>query len=147
MFLLWLACTTERAVPDAPIPPPNTPLSTQLAEAPVNPDGSIIGGSPTPVPVSQSPEELYKSCEPRVEGPSTPNECTKDSDCASTGCSNEVCMLATKAAEIMTTCDIQICFSVLSSCGCKEGLCSWTIAANARPMPVIFTPSELNPPQ
>jgi hypothetical protein len=26
------------------------------------------------------------------------------------------------------------CFSVLSACGCKEGLCSWTIAEGARPL-------------
>ena len=146
MMFLFLAACSERA----PTPPPNTPISTVIASSPVNPDGSVVGSPPgnapgasVPPATTLSPEETYKLCEARVEGPSTPGECTQDSDCAKAGCSTEVCVPAKKVGDIITTCEIQACFSVLSSCGCKDGMCSWTVAANARPMPRVFTPPEL----
>ncbi|MBW2255419.1 MAG: eight-cysteine-cluster domain-containing protein, partial [Deltaproteobacteria bacterium] len=52
-------------------------------------------------------------------------ECNSDADCASTGCGREVCTTAT--ADVMTTCEIRQCFSILDSCGCVKGRCTWSL--------------------
>ena len=121
IWLFLLACATERT----PAPPPQT-LSGSTETTPT----TTVVESPTP----QDAASLYNACMQRVEGTQTAGECTTDADCAIAGCSREVCVPAAKAGEIITTCEVLPCFSVLSACGCKEGLCSWTVAEGARPL-------------
>lgn len=137
MFLAMLgACGSERN----PSPPPQTVTAVAMPVAtPV--------GAPLPSPVISTPEEVqaaYALCHDRVEGKSTPGECKTDTDCATAGCSNEMCVTAVAAKDIITTCEMQACFAVLSQCGCVEGLCQWSIAPNARSM---LRPNPIGLPQ
>jgi eight-cysteine-cluster-containing protein len=77
--------------------------------------------------VMPSPEELYAMCEARVEEPRVDGECTTDDDCATAGCAGEVCTTKSAATDVMTTCENKICFSILDTCGCVDGQCSWSI--------------------
>jgi len=54
-------------------------------------------------------------------------ECTSDSDCATGGCSGEVCGRKGEVEKIVTPCVYPLwyeCFR-LTSCGCVNGTCSW----------------------
>lgn len=55
------------------------------------------------------------------------NECTSDRDCATGGCSGEVCAPRKEATEIITPCVYKPWYNCLSltSCGCVNGLCTW----------------------
>ena len=55
------------------------------------------------------------------------NECTSDADCATGGCSGEVCAPKEEAREIVTPCVYKPWYDCLSltSCGCVNGLCTW----------------------
>jgi len=50
-------------------------------------------------------------------------ECSKDSDCIITGCSNHVCA----SESVVTTCEVREEYNCtkLTSCGCFEGACMW----------------------
>ena len=87
----------------------------------------VAATAPSPAPAD--PAALYASCRERVEGPEADGECATDADCAAAGCSREVCVSAATAAQIMTACDVEECFAVLSSCGCQAGRCQWLVAA------------------
>ncbi|KUH33103.1 hypothetical protein APY94_07485 [Thermococcus celericrescens] len=54
-------------------------------------------------------------------------ECTSDADCATGGCSGEVCAPKKEAREIVTPCVYKPWYDCLSltSCGCVNGLCTW----------------------
>jgi eight-cysteine-cluster-containing protein len=78
-------------------------------------------------PAPPSPEELYAMCEARVEEPRVDGECVSDEDCATAGCAGEVCTTTAGAADVMTTCENKLCFSILDTCGCIDGQCSWSI--------------------
>ena len=81
-------------------------------------------------------QDLYEGCRERVEYIETPGECTTDDDCMRGGCSREVCAPAATITEIMTTCEIRLCYHVLDSCGCNEGLCQWSIHPDGKEVPV-----------
>jgi eight-cysteine-cluster-containing protein len=107
------------AEPSAPI----TVDAPATAHEPGN-DGLSSGNKPS----SRSPAELYADCKDRVEGEDKPGECQSDSDCQKSGCSSELCISTTQAAQgIMSTCEVRPCFEVLSSCGCEAGVCSWSV--------------------
>lgn len=106
-LVLFAACSAK----------PSTPPEAPAPEAP----------AATPEPVVEDPKSLYAACEDRVEQPQTAGECTTDADCKAMGCSSEVCAAA-QSGPMMTTCEVQPCFAVLSSCGCHEGVCTWTLA-------------------
>lgn len=102
--------------------------------------GCSGAASPSPTSVATAPEvgtaagggaltaaQLYGACQERVEGSSTPGECHTDADCSRAGCSQEVCVPAREAAEVMSTCERLPCFNTLDTCGCHEGVCSWTL--------------------
>ena len=105
---------------------------TTVKPAPLGDEGRVVqaGGTapadapPLPLP---SPEELYATCEARVEGPSVEGECASDADCGTAGCAAEVCTTRTAAADVTTTCENKLCFSILDTCGCVDGQCSWSI--------------------
>jgi eight-cysteine-cluster-containing protein len=83
---------------------------------------------PAPAPAKkQDKESLYAACKDRVENPQEAGECTADADCARTGCGSEVCTTSAAAKGFMTTCDARYCYQVLDTCGCHEGVCSWTL--------------------
>ncbi len=106
-FALFLACsgTAAPALPTAVAPAVGTPAG---------------GGA-------LSAAALYGACQARVEGSSTPDECHTDSDCARAGCSQEVCVSARRVSEVQSTCERLPCFTTLDTCGCHEGICSWTL--------------------
>jgi eight-cysteine-cluster-containing protein len=86
----------------------------------------------------RTPRALYAACQDRVEGAGASGECASDADCARAGCASEVCVAAKQAPEVMTGCDVLDCFSVLDSCGCHDGLCTWTLklpAPGPTPLP------------
>ena len=118
LFLL-IACSGKNANPEA-----------EAANEPV------ADAEPAPEPAAEpvdvkteipSPQELYDSCQERVEGRQKEGECTVDADCKTAGCGSEVCTTVANAAEVMTTCEDKICFKILDTCGCNEGMCTWTI--------------------
>lgn len=96
---------------------PTSPVAVAVAPALGTPAG---GGALTA-------EQLYGACEARVEGSSAPGECHTDSDCARAGCSQEVCVPARLVADVQSTCERLPCFTTLDTCGCHEGICSWTL--------------------
>lgn len=108
LLLLLLACGGTR--PGAAPPPEDAP-SVVVTVPP-----AARGASKTPA----------GDCTQRVEGREQDGECVTDADCARAGCSQEVCVPAKAAGEVVTTCEILPCFATLDSCGCHEGRCSWT---------------------
>ncbi|MEW5996418.1 MAG: eight-cysteine-cluster domain-containing protein [Candidatus Micrarchaeota archaeon] len=53
--------------------------------------------------------------------------CTVDSDCARAGCSSQLCVAASEAPGIVTTCEYRpeyACYAQ-TTCGCVQGSCSW----------------------
>jgi heavy-Cys/CGP-CTERM domain protein len=54
-------------------------------------------------------------------------ECTSDADCATGGCSGEVCAPKEEASNIMTPCVYRPWYTclALTSCGCVNGVCTW----------------------
>ncbi|ASJ06162.1 CGP-CTERM-anchored Cys-rich protein [Thermococcus pacificus] len=55
------------------------------------------------------------------------SECTSDADCATGGCSGEMCAPREKASGIMTPCVYRPWYTCLAmtSCGCVNGVCTW----------------------
>ncbi|QDA30396.1 eight-cysteine-cluster domain-containing protein [Thermococcus indicus] len=55
------------------------------------------------------------------------SQCTSDADCATGGCSGEVCAPKEEAPKIVTPCVYKPWYDCLSltSCGCLNGLCTW----------------------
>jgi eight-cysteine-cluster-containing protein len=54
-------------------------------------------------------------------------ECTLDSDCATGGCSGEICGLRGQVEDMVTACiylDSYECLG-LTECGCVDGECAW----------------------
>lgn len=94
-----------------------------------------------------TPTALYEACRDRVEGPEEPGECAEDGDCARAGCGSEVCVAASRAGEIFTTCEVRPCFSVLEACTCQEGVCTWTLTDTVpeQPEPNLPDPSRVLP--
>jgi len=120
--------------PSEPSPAPQPePAATERAPAP---SADSASSNPT------TAQELYESCEARVEQPEADGECESDSDCVKGGCSSEICTTAAAAADLMTTCEVLPCFSVLDACGCVEGRCRWSIVDKgpAAPMPPLMLP-------
>ena len=85
---------------------------------------------PEEIPGTSNASALYEECRTRVEGREKDGECQSDDDCGRAGCSSEVCVTTSLAAEVMTTCEVLPCFAVLDTCGCVEGRCSWSLAAD-----------------
>ncbi|WP_258083527.1 CGP-CTERM-anchored Cys-rich protein [Thermococcus thermotolerans] len=56
-------------------------------------------------------------------------ECTSDADCATGGCSGEVCAPREEASKIVTPCVYMPWYDCLSltSCGCVDGICTWKL--------------------
>ncbi|MEZ4240259.1 MAG: hypothetical protein R3F59_29710 [Myxococcota bacterium] len=131
--LLATACKPKSS--DAP-PPAAT---DEVAPVPAEPEPA-----PEPEPAA-TPQSLYEACIDRVELPQADGECTKDEDCATAGCGNEVCTSTKEQANVMTTCEDRLCFKVLEACGCHEGHCSWTLKAEV-PAEQVPAPGGSLPP-
>lgn len=93
-------------------------------DAPAGEGGEGAGGDAKAAP---TPASLYEECKDRVEQPQADGECTTDADCVRAGCGSEVCTTTAAAGDIMTTCEDRLCFHVLDTCGCHDGVCSWTL--------------------
>jgi len=123
--LVGCACArSEQPVAAEPASGAREPVAAELAPAPAA--TTTAAERPEPPPLDD-PQGLYEQCRDRVEGPEHDGECTSDDDCVNVGCSNEVCVPASAAADLMTACEVRICYSVLQSCGCHEGRCTWTV--------------------
>lgn len=116
------AAPAPEQIGDAPVPTaPGTPVSGE---------GLPSEGGPVPTDTPVSPASLYEGCRDRVEGLQAAGECVTDADCAKAGCSQEVCVAAKNAGDVMSTCEVLPCFRALDACGCHEGMCTWTVAAD-----------------
>lgn len=149
ILALFLACSGPRGAAELPVADPPPPIAeaapadgTASGLTPV--DSVAAGGNPAPGPQptgltapattpAKTPAEAYQGCRDRVEGIQTSGECKVDTDCTTTGCSQEVCVATPNAGDIMTTCEILPCFAVLEACGCHESQCTWTVAATMPP--------------
>ena len=89
---------------------------------------AVEAGEPPELPVDgPTPQMLYDQCHDRLEGAEVDGECAVDADCGTAGCSQEVCVPASKTGDIITTCEIRPCFSAKDACGCHEGRCTWSL--------------------
>jgi eight-cysteine-cluster-containing protein len=123
----------EPETPEEPeTPPVADPPEPAVPEAAPTPDAPPL--EPPSVTGEPTPGLLYERCRDRVEQPEADGECTNDADCASSGCGSEVCTTAAAATDLMTTCEIRQCFSVLDSCGCVKGRCTWSLKTEVPPM-------------
>ena len=54
-------------------------------------------------------------------------ECSSDLDCATGGCSGQICGVKEKVKDIITTCEYLEEYNCLrlSSCGCVDDKCQW----------------------
>lgn len=62
-----------------------------------------------------------------ISPPIDPMGCTSDNDCATGGCSGQVCGLKGKVENIITTCEWKEeyrCYE-LTTCSCINGNCVW----------------------
>ena len=135
-LLLIVSCGQKNPTPDVQDGPP----SEQAVEAPApSPDGApeaadgSEGAEDAAAAAQVTPASLYEECRGRVEGRETAGECETDADCQSAGCSQEVCTTKALAAEVMSTCEVRPCFSVLDTCGCNDGVCAWSLKDTVPP--------------
>jgi len=58
---------------------------------------------------------------------SSGKECEIDTDCASAGCSGQLCAGSEKAKDIITTCEYKEEYECLklTTCGCVSNKCQW----------------------
>jgi eight-cysteine-cluster-containing protein len=118
-MLMLLACTCASEVPTVALEPSPVPDEAQGRAQPMLPPGL----EPLTEITIRNGAELYAQCRDRVELPEASGECATDADCERAGCSGESCVA--KGADRMTTCEIRLCFHVLESCGCVDGVCQW----------------------
>ncbi len=125
------ASTSTVAAVDAAIAqaePATVPEATE-------PAGDPPQGEPPELPVDgPTPQMLYDQCHDRMEGAQADGECSTDADCGTAGCSQEVCVPASKTGDVITTCEILPCFGAVEACGCHEGLCTWSLKEQLGPM-------------
>ncbi|MFZ5476512.1 MAG: eight-cysteine-cluster domain-containing protein [Myxococcota bacterium] len=125
-------------------PPPESPAAAETPVPPQAPPPAVgdptqseplTPAAPVPAPVAgdapPTARQLYEGCKARVEGVETAGECQTDADCARAGCSQEVCVAKAVAPDVMTTCELLPCSIALDTCGCHDGLCTWTIKEGA----------------
>jgi eight-cysteine-cluster-containing protein len=136
VLLLACACTVHGVALESE---PSPSVIAEVASAP-----STL---PVVAPSAEAPDPraLYDGCRNRLERPESDGECSKDEDCGRAGCSQEVCTTQARAAEVITTCAVLPCFSVLDRCGCVDGKCTWTLkeagqVGFGRPMPGLQAP-------
>ncbi|GDX81573.1 hypothetical protein LBMAG42_33840 [Deltaproteobacteria bacterium] len=127
VFALGCAKGTEPG-PEAPPPAADATAATAPAPEPVvlGALGEAGPGAELTLMGPADPAAADLACRQRVEGTSTDGECKSDADCARAGCSQEVCVSATVAPTLNTTCEKLPCFAELDTCGCVSGTCSWT---------------------
>ncbi|MDP2312664.1 MAG: hypothetical protein Q8P41_07150 [Pseudomonadota bacterium] len=155
ILALFLACSGPRSAAD--LPPTDVPPATVAEDAPPVPpvaDGTapgdvvLVDGPTAPSDPKQPgasplrPAEAYAGCRDRLEGPQAAGECTTDADCTKAGCSSEVCVANANRDEVMTTCEVLACFGAVDSCGCHDGMCSWTLKSEMPPMGRIQLPER-----
>ncbi|HJN73281.1 MAG TPA: eight-cysteine-cluster domain-containing protein [Myxococcota bacterium] len=123
VFMMLFACWCE--APEPPVVP--LEKASPFGEEGLQPMTELI---------IEDGYELYQDCRERVEWMETAGECAVDSDCLRGGCSREVCAPAATIAEVMTTCEIRLCFHALKSCGCVDGVCQWSLHPDGTEVPV-----------
>ncbi len=143
---LLLACGNKNATPahpeegtEAPAPPTEA-VADADGEPQAPPDEAEP--EPEPEPAKPTPESLYAECKDRVEGRQKEGECTTDADCKAAGCGSEVCTTVAEAAQVMTTCEARLCFKVLDTCGCHDGMCTWTLKEQVPDLPPTPPPED-----
>lgn len=111
LFLIVLALGCLRANVN---PATATPEIAAVSAAPTAVPSAIITPPPTPSP--------FSTFEPTAV-PSRVQECTRDSDCIVTGCSDSVCA----SEEVFDICSYKqeyACYDMIK-CGCNNGVCAW----------------------
>ncbi|OIO21370.1 hypothetical protein AUJ17_03535 [Candidatus Micrarchaeota archaeon CG1_02_47_40] len=72
-------------------------------------------------------EMIRQACNTALEP-----ECETDVDCATGGCSGQLCLPKGEASGIITTCEFRqeyACYQNLGECGCNSGKCAWKESA------------------
>ena len=127
-LLLALVAACASNPPEAAPPPAPAPAAAEEVPAVPSPPAAPVGGAKEAVEAAGlTPQALYERCRSRVEGRESAGECETDADCMATGCSGEVCLTKEMAQGLATTCEMLPCFEVLDTCGCVEGVCSWSL--------------------
>jgi eight-cysteine-cluster-containing protein len=136
LLLVLVACTAHNETsppPEAAVVPSTLVAAGAIPEvAPADEPPSAPPAVALP-PDSPPPEALYRQCHDRLEGREQDGECTVDADCATAGCSQEVCLPAARKGDVITTCEILPCFGAVEACGCHEGRCTWRVRTELRP--------------
>lgn len=85
-----------------------------------------LGWAPVGIVAPGSGSEVFRKGNTTVTM-SIVKECTSDSDCATGGCSGEICAPKEEAREIVSPCVYAQWYDCLklTSCGCVNGTCSW----------------------
>ena len=102
------------------------PVAESIPRRCTTPDGSTFIESGVPPEPPPSPGEDF--C-----GSSTDGECTIDSDCATGGCSGQVCQSVSEEP-VVTTCEWRDCYSARTygfGCMCMDGSCQWVKVVTA----------------
>lgn len=128
LLLLGLAACAGPHPPPVGAPEVTVASSADLPEA-LGARAGTASGASSPL----TPGEMYAACRDRLEGEQSSGECMVDADCGRAGCSQEVCLPARKAGDVVTTCEILPCFRAVETCGCHEGQCTWTVRADLPP--------------
>lgn len=134
LVVLLVGCARLGPSPEA-AGPPVAPVVTPVAGPVTAPAPPPEGAAPAN-PAIFAPRALYAACRDRVELPEAAGECSVDADCVRAGCGGDVCVTTQAAKDLVTTCDVPDCASVLDSCGCHEGLCTWTLKLPVAPKPL-----------
>jgi len=120
---------SEAPAPEAPSAEKTEEAADPGTHAEASTDAEAAA-TPDEIPATSNASALFEECRTRVEGREKDGECQSDDDCSRAGCSSEVCVTTSLAAEVMTTCEVLPCFAVLDTCGCVEGRCSWSLVAD-----------------
>lgn len=133
-LLLSAGCARLGPAPEA-AGPPVAPVVTPVA-APATAPTPLAEGATPANPAIFAPRAIYAACRDRVELPEAAGECTSDADCVRAGCGSELCVSAASAKDLVSTCELPDCLSVLDTCGCNQGLCTWTLKLPVAPKPL-----------
>lgn len=70
---------------------------------------------------------LISSCTQKTPEIPKDVECNTDNDCATAGCSGQLCVSKDQAKDIITTCEYKEEYECLklSSCSCMNNKCQW----------------------
>jgi eight-cysteine-cluster-containing protein len=146
-LFLSIACGKTASIEETPTAEAPVVTPMKRPDPAPNPSDAVPETAPgsQDSPKGPDPKVMYADCRERVEMPESSGECKSDADCAPVGCAGEVCTSKVAGQGLATTCEMRPCFQALDTCGCREGLCSWSLKAEVPAMPPTAKPVQLRP--